>query len=181
MRAPTILLLSYFKGLICFQIFLRQFLLIFLNFISLPGNWIAAVLIIISAFFVPDGTYYFLYWVLFFTLLITGEAAEFYLQIQHGKKANASTASNIFGIIGAIAGGILFMPFLLGLGAIFGTLLGAFVGSFLSEKYISHKETEQAGKVACAIVMGKFLGMLLKFGLGIYLVFFTAKTLFAAL
>ena len=73
------------------------------------------------------------------------------------------------------------MPFLLGLGAIFGTLLGAFVGSFLSEKYISHKETEQAGKVACAIVMGKFLGMLLKFGLGIYLVFFTAKTLFAAL
>ncbi len=157
------------------------FLLIFLNFISLPGNWIAAVLIIISAFFVPDGTYYFLYWVLFFTLLITGEAAEFYLQIQHGKKANASTASNIFGIIGAIAGGILFMPFLLGLGAIFGTLLGAFVGSFLSEKYISHKETEQAGKVACAIVMGKFLGMLLKFGLGIYLVFFTAKALFAAL
>lgn len=157
------------------------FLLIFLNFISLPGNWIAAVLIIISAFFVPDGTYSFLYWVFFFVLLITGEIAEFYLQIHQGKKANASTTSNIFGIIGAIAGGILFMPFLLGLGAILGTLLGAFTGSFLSEKFISHKETEEASKVAGAIVMGKFLGILLKFSLGIYLVFYTARTIFDAL
>lgn len=157
------------------------FLLIFLNFISLPGNWIAAVLIIISAFIVPDGTYTFFYWLLFFVLLIAGEVAEFYLQILHGKKANASASSNVFGIIGAIAGGIIGMPFLLGLGAIFGTLLGAFLGSFLAEKFISHKETEEAGKVASAVVMGKFLGILLKFSLGIYLVFYTARTIFEAL
>lgn len=157
------------------------FLLIFLNFISLPGNWIAAILIIISAFIVPDGTYSFFYWALFSILLITGEVAEFYLQVSHGKKANASSTSNIFGIIGAVAGGILFMPFLLGLGAILGTLLGAFIGSFLSEKFISHKETEESVKVASAIVMGKFLGILLKFSLGIYLVYFTARTIFAAI
>lgn len=170
-----------FSSIIATIFIIVLFLLVFLNFLSLPGNWLVAVFILISAFCVPDGTYYALYWVLFFILLIVGEVAEFYLQIHHGKKANASSSSNFFGIVGAIIGGIVFMPFLLGLGAIFGTLIGAYAGSFLAEKYIARSDTEQAIKVASATVLGKFLGILLKFGLGIYLVFFTAKTIFAAL
>ncbi len=157
------------------------FLMIFLNFLSLPGNWVMAVLVLISAVFVPDGTYGFLYWVILFSLLILGEGAEFYLQIHQGKKVNASSSSNILGIAGAIVGGILLMPLFLGFGAVLGTLLGAFSGAFLGERFFAKNSTEKSLQVAKASLMGKFLGILIKFGFGMFLVFYTAKTLFAVL
>lgn len=157
------------------------FLVIFLNFLSLPGNWIMAVLVLVSAIFVPDGTYGTLYWILFFSLLVLGEAAEFYLQIHQGKKVQASSSSNILGIVGAIVGGILFMPLFLGFGAVLGTLLGAFAGSFVGEKFFAGNSAEKSLQVAKASLMGKFLGILIKFGFGVYLVFYTAKTIFAVL
>lgn len=157
------------------------FLLIFLNFLSLPGNWVMAVLVLISAVFVPDGTYGTFYWIVFFSLLVLAEGAEFYLQIHQGKKVNASSSSNILGIIGAIAGGILLMPLLLGFGAVIGTLIGAFAGAFIGEKFLAGNTAEQSLLVAKASLMGKFLGILIKFGIGIYLVFYTAKTIFAVL
>lgn len=157
------------------------FILVFLNFLSLPGNWAMAVFVLVSTLFVPDGTYSALYWIIFFGLLVVGEAAEFYLQIHQGKKVNASSSSNWLGIIGAIIGGILLMPLFLGFGAVIGTLLGAYAGSFLGEKFIARSNTEKAMQVAKASLMGKFMGILIKFGFGIYLVFYTAKTIFANL
>ncbi len=157
------------------------FLTVFLNFLSLPGNWVMAVLVLISAAVVPDATYGTLYWILFFSLLILGEIAEFYLQIHQGKKVNASSSSNILGIVGAIAGGILLMPLFFGFGAVIGTLAGAFAGAYAGEKFLAGNSAEKSLQVAKASLMGKFLGILIKFGIGIYLVFYTAKTIFAVI
>lgn len=161
-----------------FAIFL--FLLIFLNFLSLPGNWAMAIVVLFSALFVPDNTYSWWFWIQFFSLLTIGEIAEFYLQIHQGKKVNASSSSNVMGIIGAIAGAFLGMPLFFGFGAILGTLAGAWIGSYLGERYLAQSEHQKAMEVAKASMVGKFLGILIKFSLGVYLVFYTAKTIFSA-
>ena len=148
------------------------------NFITLPGNWLMAFFVILWALFVPNNILDTWFFCVFFTLLIIGEALEFYLQLKQSKKAGASGTSNILGIIGAIIGAIICIPFLFGLGAIFGALAGAWLGTFVGEFWLGSKEKDHSVNAANAALWGKFLGMVIKFGIGFYLIFYTASYIF---
>ncbi len=156
------------------------FLSVLLNFLTLPGNWLMAFLVVLWAFLIPNDNLDFWFFVVFFALLIFGEVVEFLLQLSQSKKAGAGTLSNVLGIIGAIIGAIIFVPFLFGIGAIFGALLGAWLGTFAGEYLLSKKERSMAINAANAAMLGKFLGMIVKFGLGFFLVFHTASHIFEA-
>lgn len=151
---------------------------VFTNFLTLPGNWLMAFFILLWAFLVAGNTFDLWFFVVFFTLLILGEVLEFYLQVRQTKKAGASNTSNVLGIIGAIVGAILCVPFLFGLGAIFGALIGAWLGTFFGEYFVGDTGKQHAIAAANAALWGKFLGIVIKFGIGCYLVFHTAAYLF---
>jgi len=148
------------------------------NFITLPGNWFMAILVGFWAFFVPNNNLSIWFFLVFFSLLIMGEVLEFYLQMHQTKKVGASGTSNVLGIIGAIVGAILCVPLLFGIGAIFGALGGAWIGTFIGEFWFAKKDKTHSIRAANAALWGKFLGMIVKFGIGFYLVFHTASYIF---
>ncbi len=149
-----------------------------LNLLTLPGNWIMVALVALWAFFGPEsgtaclGLSFFLF---FLGLALAGELIEFLSQIWGGKKYGSSNSSTLFGIVGAIAGAILCAPFLFGLGAILGGLGGAWLGCFLSERLLESKSAAQAIRAANGALLGRFLGMVVKFGLGVSMVALTAS------
>lgn len=148
------------------------------NFLTLPGNWLMAALVGLWAFFVPNNAFDLWFFLLFFTLLIIGEVLEFYLQLRQTSKAGASGKSNILGMIGAIIGAILCVPFFFGIGAIFGALGGAWLGTYLGEFGLGRRDQKHSINAANAALWGKFLGMVIKFAIGFYLVFHTASYIF---
>lgn len=151
-----------------------------LNLATLPGNWLMAVLVVLWAVFGPESRMGVLYFVAFFGLAAAGEVVEFLSQIRGSKKYGSSNASTVAGMIGAIAGAIVFAPFLFGVGAIFGALGGAWAGCFVSERLLEGRPTPQAVTSANGALMGKFLGMVVKFGLGIAMVVLTAASVWPA-
>ena len=151
---------------------------VLLNFVTLPGNWFMAVLVGLWAFLVPDNALDLWFFIPFLGLLITGEVLEFYLQLHQTKKAGASGTSNFLGIIGAIIGAIICVPFLFGIGAVLGALGGAWLGTFSGEFLIASKDTKHSVNAANGALWGKFLGMVIKLGIGFYLVFHTASYIF---
>lgn len=148
------------------------------NFLTLPGNWFMAFFILLWAFLISGNTFDTWFFAVFFGLLILGEVLEFYLQIRHSKKVGASNTANFLGIVGAILGAIFCVPFLFGLGAIFGALAGAWIGTFIGEFLLVDKSKQESILAANAALYGKFLGIIIKFGIGCYLVFHTANYLF---
>lgn len=152
-------------------------LCVLLNFLTLPGNWLMAILVGAWALLVPNNPFDFWFFFVFFALLVLGEVLEFVLQIKTSKKAGASGTSNVLGIIGAIIGAIVCVPLFLGLGAIAGALGGAWLGCFIGERLIERRSQEHAIQAANAALWGKFLGIVIKFGIGFYLIFHTANSL----
>ncbi len=152
-------------------------LCVFLNFVTLPGNWLMAVFVVLWTFLFPSENLNMWFFIIFFGLLVFGEVMEFFLQMSQSKKAGASTTSNILGIIGAIVGAIVCVPFLLGFGAVLGALGGAWLGTFTGELVLSQKGLPHSSQAATAAMWGKFLGMVIKFGIGFYLVIHTASAI----
>ena len=77
----------------------------------------------------------------------------------------------------AIAGAIFFAPFLFGIGAIFGALAGAWAGCYVGERLLAHRPQSEAVTAANGALVGRFLGMVVKLGLGITMVVLTASTI----
>jgi uncharacterized protein YqgC (DUF456 family) len=153
-----------------------------LNLASLPGNWIMAGLVTLWVLFGPDnssspGVFFFL---VFFGLALAGEAVEFLSQIWGAKKYGSSGTSTVMGMIGAIAGAVFFAPFLFGLGAVFGALAGAWAGSFLSERLLEGRPVKESVTAANGALLGRFLGMTAKFGLGVSMLVWTAANIWPA-
>lgn len=150
---------------------------VLLNFLSLPGNWLMLIFVILWALIIPGNEIDTTFFIVFVGLLILGEVIEFFLQVRGSQKAGASKTSNFLGIIGAIIGAIFGLPFFFGLGAILGSLGGAWLGCFVGERFLAGKDMAQSIQAAHATLWGKFLGMLVKFGIGFYLVFHTATAI----
>ena len=154
-----------------------------LNLVSLPGNWVLAGLASLWAVAGPDaataqmGTLFF---VALFGLAAAGEVVEYASQIWGAKKYGASGKATVPGMIGTIAGAILGAPFLFGLGAIFGALAGAWLGSFTAERLLAGRPADLAAHAANGALIGRFLGMVVKFGLGITMVVLTATAFWPA-
>ncbi|HJD98278.1 DUF456 domain-containing protein [Mailhella massiliensis] len=148
---------------------------VLLNLVTLPGNWAMAALVLAWALLVPQSGLDTLFFVLFIGLAVAGEAVEFGAQLWGAKKYGSSKVSTIAGILGTIAGAILGAPFLFGLGAVFGALLGAWAGCLLAELLLRRQPWPLALRAAQGAFVGRFLGMVIKFGLGMAMLALTAS------
>ena len=164
--------MEYFL-VILFIVFL--ILAVLIQILSLPGNWLAVILVIIWKFIGPASSTLELSWtfiLLLIALAAVGEAMEWLLQLKVGKKFGSSFKGNVGGIIGAIVGAILFLPLFFGFGALLGALVGAYLGCLAAE-LLQGREGKIARKAAWGAFLGKFLGLGLKLGLGATIIWLT--------
>lgn len=147
---------------------------VLLNLVTLPGNWAMVALVVVWAMFMPGASLGTGFFVLFIGLALLGELAEFGSQIYGAKKYGSSKGSTFAGIVGAIVGALCGAPFLFGIGAVFGALFGAWAGCYLAERLIRHQPAEVAFRIAQGAMVGRFFGMVIKFGIGIAMLALTA-------
>ena len=150
---------------------------VLLNLVTLPGNWAMVALVTAWALLVPGNSLNTLFFVMFIGLAIAGEVVEFGAQIWGAKKYGSSRISTWAGILGAIVGAIVGAPFMFGVGAVFGALFGAWAGCFLAELLIRRQPSAVAFRAAQGAFVGRFLGMVVKFGLGMAMLALTASNL----
>ena len=150
---------------------------VLLNLVTLPGNWAMVALVAAWALLVPGNGLGVLFFVMFIGLAVIGEVVEFGAQIWGAKKYGSSRVSTWAGVIGAIFGAIFGAPFMFGVGAVFGALFGAWAGCFLAERLIRRQPPAEAFRAAQGAFVGKFLGMVIKFGLGMAMLALTASNI----
>lgn len=148
---------------------------VLLNLVTLPGNWAMVALVIVWALFFPGNTLGMGFFVLFIGLALLGELIEFGAQIYGAKKYGSSKTSTAAGIIGAIVGAICGAPFMFGVGAVFGALFGAWGGCYLAERLIRGQSSAAAFRAAQGAMIGRFFGMVIKFGIGMAMLALTAS------
>lgn len=149
-----------------------------LNLVMLPGNWAVVVLVSLYAWLGPAAPEMgALFFVALVGLAVVGEVVEFLTQIWGAKKYGSSNKATFAGMLGAIAGAIFFAPFLFGIGAIFGALAGAWTGCYVAERLLANRPQAEAVTAANGALVGRFLGMVVKLGLGIAMVVLTASAI----
>ena len=152
---------------------------VLLNLVTLPGNWAMVALVVAWALLVPGNGLGLMFFVLFIGLAIAGELVEFGAQIWGARKYGSSRVSTWAGIVGAIVGAVFGAPFMFGVGAVFGALFGAWAGCFLAEVLIRRQPSAAAFRAAQGAFVGRFLGMVVKFGLGMAMLALTASHVWA--
>lgn len=141
-------------------------LVLLLNIVSLPANWIIVGLTVLWRFLSPvPGNMGLGFFSMLIGAAVLGEVMEFMAQAWGAKKYGAGTGAMWAGLIGAFLGAFLGLPFLLGLGALIGALAGAWLGSYLLEKARGRSELE-AARAAKGSLVGRFLGIVIKCALG---------------
>ena len=148
---------------------------VMLNLVTLPGNWAMVALVVAWALLVPGNELNILFFIMFLGLAVAGEVVEFGAQIWGAKKYGSSRISTWAGIIGAVLGAVFGAPFMFGVGAVFGALFGAWAGCFLTEILIRRQPSAVAFRAAQGAFVGRFLGMVVKFGLGMAMLALTAS------
>lgn len=148
---------------------------VLLNLVTLPGNWAMVALVVAWTLLVPGNSLGPLFFVLFIGLAVAGELVEFGAQIWGARKYGSSRVSTWAGIVGAIVGAVFGAPFMFGVGAVFGALFGAWAGCFLAEVLIRRQPSAVAFRAAQGAFVGRFLGMVVKFGLGMAMLALTAS------
>lgn len=141
------------------------FCLLWLNLLSLPGNWLMLGVLALAAWLGPAGAITWEFVGLMGLLALVGEAIEFAAQLIGGKRGGASGAGNFGGIVGSIIGAVLGMPFGLGLGSIVGALLGAWIGCFAVER-LRQESSQKAAQAAWGAFWGRSLGLVGKAACG---------------
>lgn len=137
-----------------------------LNILSLPGNWVAVILLVLWAWLAPPTGISVLYLIVIIVLALAGEVLEFLLQLRGAKKYGSSSKGTFAGLVGAFIGALLGAPILFGLGALPGALLGAFVGCLIME-LIGGRPIAEAKRAAWGALTGKFSGIILKITIGL--------------
>lgn len=143
-----------------------------LQIISLPGNWIILVFLVVWKFIGPIASTVGLTWpfLLFLVgLAALGELAEWIAQLHLGKRHGSTARGNIGGILGAITGAILMLPLFFGFGALLGALIGAYLGC-LAMELLQGRPAEEARKAAWGVMVGRFWGSTFKLGVGITII-----------
>lgn len=148
---------------------------VLLNLVTLPGNWAMVALVLVWELFYPGSSLGVMFFVMFIGLALLGELAEFGMQIYGARKYGSSKTSTAAGIIGAIVGAICGAPFMFGVGAVFGALFGAWGGCYLAERVLRRQPSEIAFRAAQGAMVGRFFGMVIKFGIGMAMLALTAS------
>ena len=105
-------------------------------------------------------------------LALFGELIEFVLGIYGAKRYKSSNKAIVGSIVLGIAGGIIGLPFFLGVGAVIGAFIGAFVGAFLVDLYIQ-KNMDRAMKSGWGAFIGRVGGTISKAALGMAMIVIT--------
>lgn len=135
------------------------------NLLSLPGNWITIVLILIWKWCYPAMEADLLFFALLGLVAGIGELLEFFSQSVSVKKYGGSGKGSWGALAGAFVGAIVGAPFFIGLGAIPGSIAGAFLGSLFME-LASQKQLSQALAAAKGAMFGRIFGIVAKASLG---------------
>lgn len=81
------------------------------------------------------------------------------------------------GPLGALVGALAGLPLLFGLGAFIGALVGAWIGCYLMERYKGRNDYE-ARQAAKGALVGRFLGIVVKCGIGAVMLGLTCHAIF---
>ncbi|OIN99303.1 MAG: hypothetical protein AUJ49_11485 [Desulfovibrionaceae bacterium CG1_02_65_16] len=141
------------------------FCLLWLNLLSLPGNWLMLAVLCLAAAIDPQGRIAWGFVGRMALVALAGEIFELGAQLMGGKRGGASRAGNIGGIVGSIAGAILGAPFGFGLGSIAGALLGAWLGCYAVER-LRAESSRRAAQAAWGAFWGRSLGLVGKTAAG---------------
>jgi uncharacterized protein YqgC (DUF456 family) len=141
-------------------------LVLLLNLLTLPANWVMVFLVFVWRFANPNpGAMDMAYFFSVISLAVTGEVIEFAAQAWGAKKYGSTNSGMVGGILGAIAGAILGAPLLFGLGALGGALGGAFAGAYLFER-LRGRTAAEAWEAAKGTMVGRVFGIAIKCGIG---------------
>lgn len=154
------------------------FLLLWLNLLSLPGNWLMLGVLCLAAWAGPEGavTWAFVGWMAL--IAAAGEVFEFLAQLRGGTKGGASRGGNVAGVVGSILGAIFGAPFGLGLGSLMGALAGAWLGCYAWERLTS-RGGEEAARAAWGAFWGRTLGLVGKSAAGATVIVLTVSRFFS--
>lgn len=151
-----------------------------LNVITLPANWIMLGLIgLWRALYPSPGDMGWLFFALLIGLAVFGEIVEYLAQGWGSKKYGSSTGGMWAGLLGALVGALAGLPLLFGLGALIGALVGAWIGCYLMERSRGRDDYE-ARLAAKGALVGRFLGIVIKCGIGAVMLGLTWHALFEA-
>lgn len=141
------------------------FAFLWLNLLSLPGNWLMLGVLCLAAWVGPEGRITWGFVGLMTGAAVLGEVFEFAAQVMGGRRGGASGAGNFGGIVGSIAGAIVLAPFALGLGSLFGALFGAWVGCYAVET-MRQQSRLKASEAAWGAFWGRSFGLVAKSAIG---------------
>ncbi|MBA4358655.1 MAG: DUF456 domain-containing protein [Desulfovibrio sp.] len=141
------------------------FCFLWLNLLSLPGNWLMLGVLSLVAWLGPEGRITWAFVGLMAGAAVLGEVLELAAQLMGGKRGGASGAGNFGGVIGSIAGAILLAPFGLGLGSLAGALFGAWIGCFAVE-LMRQESRQRASTAAWGAFWGRSFGLVGKSAIG---------------
>lgn len=141
------------------------FALLWLNLLSLPGNWLMLGVLCLAAAVDPQARITWEFVGGMALVALCGELFEFFAQLAGGKRGGASRAGNVGGVVGSIVGALFGAPFGLGLGGIVGALAGAWLGCYFVER-LRATGAEQAAQAAWGAFFGRSLGLVGKAAAG---------------
>lgn len=156
---------------------LALFFLLWLNLLSLPGNWLMLGVLCLTAWLGPAGVVTWSFVGLMALIAAAGELFEFLAQLRGGKKGGASTGGNVSGVVGSILGAIFGAPFGLGLGSLIGALAGAWLGCYAWERM--RKDGDEAARAAWGAFWGRTLGLVGKSAAGATVIVLTVSRFFS--
>lgn len=157
------------------------------NLFGAPGNWLMILAVIGWMVFGPEG--YQVGWLVLTILMILaglGELVEFGASVFGTKKLGGTnrgaTCSVVGSIVGGIAGAFLGIPFPVPLvGSLIGSLLfagiGAWIGASLGERWAG-KTIQESVQIGGAAFLGRILGTIGKFVVGLVMLVFIGFSLF---
>ena len=149
-----------------------------LNVITLPANWIMLGLIGLWRFAYPSpgdmGVFFF---AMLVGLALFGEVIEYIAQGWGSKKYGSSTSGMWAGLLGALVGALAGLPLLFGLGAFIGALVGAWI-VFILWSATRGRNDYEARQAAKGALVGRFLGIVVKCGIGAVMLGLTCHAIF---
>lgn len=144
------------------------------NIVGIPGGIISLLFPLIMFLSGYIGIKLFISVII---IIAAGEAAEFYAAFVVGRRYGVSTKGMWFSVLSAIILGIIMAPLFLGVGAVIGTFLGAYLGT-LGYELATGSTFIRAKERAKGILFGRFIGTFAKMGAGFYAIYIEVGYLF---
>ena len=144
---------------------------------GLPGTWVivAAALVYAWATGFAGVTWGTIGWL--GGLAVVGEGIEFLASSAAATGARPSRRVFAGTLLGSFAGGLLGVPFLFGIGALFGALAGAFAGAAVA---VASEGGDRGAALSTgfAAMRGRLLGFVLKAAVAVLMVLLVAAAIF---